>query len=433
MILAQCQHKKSQNAYAPSQKNIYEILEIFFEVNILNKIPTIERILVNTPYKIALAAGLALALCLLFLPFTLDVAVIGILCSIVLLALAVAVKKDWIKYIFIAFFSLTLPLSLFEAYAFFLTWNYKGLHDEHIREGGNYIIHHPLVGYTGKASSSVQAKRILDGKVLYNARYTMNPQGLRVTPEHPHARHAVLLFGCSFTFGDGLNDTETIPWQLGQELGANYRVFNFALSGYGPHHMLAIIQNTLPDLSEFDSVSAYYIAIRTHENRAAGLKFEDTDGPRYVLEHEKAVRAGTFKDRKPFFWEGKYEHLWEKSYIFTFYKAQLARHLGAFNTEEKRFELTRAIITQGAEELHRAYPESTFTTLAYPPEIMQKLPPLPQSIPLIDMEAWFPDFATHPEAYRIPIDNHPNALAARLAAKHIADLIRAQQKGKEVQ
>ncbi len=378
----------------------------------------------STSFQIALCAGFALLVSCLIPAFALDIFVMGILMTLLLMALSAAVQQQWLKYVCIALFSLTLPLTFLEGYAFFLKQHYMGLKTQYVREGGTHIKRDAVLGYTGNPSSSVRERHIRDDVTLYDARYTLNEHGQRITPQHPHARHAVLLFGCSFAFGDGLNDDEALAWQLAKRLGDDYQVFNLALSGYGPHHMLAIVENTLPDLSQYEDIAAYYMIIRSHENRAAGLKFEDSEGPRYVLEGGKAVRMGSFKDEPPLFWEGKYEHIWEKSNAFTFYKQQLAQLLVPLNTPEKRFALTRAIIGTAAQTLHQKYPQSTFRALAYPPEIMSKLPPLPDDIPLVDVEAWLPNFAENPDKYRIPIDKHPNALAMSLVAEQLEILVR---------
>lgn len=64
---------------------------------------------------------------------------------------------------------------------------------------------------------------------------THNSQSFRIThPPTPNrdARQKVWIFGCSLTYGWGLNDAETYPWLLQQKF-KNFEFVNFAVSSYG--------------------------------------------------------------------------------------------------------------------------------------------------------------------------------------------------------
>ena len=65
-------------------------------------------------------------------------------------------------------------------------------------------------------------------------------------------------FGGSQTFGEGLNDDETIP-ALVQKKTRVHRVYNYAYRGYGPHQMLRMIEtNALKDqLKETNGIAFY--------------------------------------------------------------------------------------------------------------------------------------------------------------------------------
>jgi len=59
-------------------------------------------------------------------------------------------------------------------------------------------------------------KQYNDGEIIYNANYTTDKLSRRLTPvDSPDQRDKfAVFFGCSFTFGDGLNDEETLPISL---------------------------------------------------------------------------------------------------------------------------------------------------------------------------------------------------------------------------
>ncbi len=57
-----------------------------------------------------------------------------------------------------------------------------------------------------------------------------------------NTKSPVILFGCSFTFGAGLNDNETFSYKLSKYTGRN--VYNRGLSGYGVQHMLYMLNDS---------------------------------------------------------------------------------------------------------------------------------------------------------------------------------------------
>ena len=55
----------------------------------------------------------------------------------------------------------------------------------------------------------------------------------------------VAFFGCSFMFGHGVEDDQTLPYYFVREAGGTFEGFNFAGEGWGPHQMLREIENRL--------------------------------------------------------------------------------------------------------------------------------------------------------------------------------------------
>jgi hypothetical protein len=77
-------------------------------------------------------------------------------------------------------------------------------------------------------------------RVLYQAAYSTDPFGLRATihPDSGSNRDRFLAFlGCSFTFGEGVEDAETYPSRVASLL-PKYRVYNFGILGSSPSEML---------------------------------------------------------------------------------------------------------------------------------------------------------------------------------------------------
>ena len=74
----------------------------------------------------------------------------------------------------------------------------------------------------------------INGCVEYNA--THNSEGRRITSMKPViSNNKIFIFGCSFTYGVGVNDAETYPFLLQNRL-QHYEVYNFSIPGSGTIH-----------------------------------------------------------------------------------------------------------------------------------------------------------------------------------------------------
>ncbi len=365
-------------------------------------------------------------------PFTQKFFLVGLSLSIFFLLLAISISQNIVKYACIILFSLCLPLALFEGYSSILMHIYTGSHRHTVVSeinGKTLSTKHADVGYVPLANNTVTVTAVQEETLLYKATYTTDGDGRRITPQNPQAKTAVLLFGCSFTFGEGLNDRQAMAWKLGELLGENYQVFNFGYSGYGPHNALAIIEHTLPDLQKFERILTYFIVIPDHIIRVAGLT--SGDGPRYELEKGTLVRRGTFASLPPLPWEKDGWKWLQQSALFTFYRKPITEKFLPYNTDAKRKELLRAILTTGADKLHSLYAQNSSSVLIWPvgnSSLATDLAPLAPHMPIITMRAWLPKYNENSAIYTIPIDNHPNALANELIAENLAKLVHEQEK-----
>jgi hypothetical protein len=101
------------------------------------------------------------------------------------------------------------------------------------------------LGSAPKRNTSVtETKTLQNGKPVFHATYTIDALGRRVTPvEAPSDRRKFMLFfGCSFVFGEGLNDDQTLPYFIAR--GARcYTPYNYAFIGYGPQQTATVLQD----------------------------------------------------------------------------------------------------------------------------------------------------------------------------------------------
>jgi hypothetical protein len=100
------------------------------------------------------------------------------------------------------------------------------------------------------------------------------------------------------TFGEGVQDDETLPWHVGSLTGGRYATRNLSYHGWGPHQMLAALQSGRAErAARCEVTQVIYMAYYSHALRVAGRIPWDRHGPRYVLDDSgHAVRAGYFSD-----------------------------------------------------------------------------------------------------------------------------------------
>jgi len=107
-----------------------------------------------------------------------------------------------------------------------------------------YSTPHEVLGYGAPKSYETTYRRYSDDTLVYDVTYSTDEHGLRVPPRigDPNEAHCVLFFGGSFTFGEGLENEEAMPYRVGLLGQGRLRVYNFAYHGYGPHQMLAALE-----------------------------------------------------------------------------------------------------------------------------------------------------------------------------------------------
>nr|AUN37086.1 hypothetical protein [uncultured bacterium] len=105
------------------------------------------------------------------------------------------------------------------------------------------------------------------GGKIYEKTYTMMGSGFRYVPQPdtPKSSH-LACFGCSFMFGIGVNDNETLPARLADNW-PNAHVYNFAIGSYGPAQPLLQMQSGVLDELEEGPGAAVFMLMSDHLNR----------------------------------------------------------------------------------------------------------------------------------------------------------------------
>lgn len=145
------------------------------------------------------------------------------------------------------------------------------------------------IGSLPVPNTAIEFREFLDGQSISDVTYGIDARGLReISPSIQGRPHKVAFFGCSFMFGHGVNDNETLPYYFVLNSHGTFAGFNFAGEGWGPHQMLRELEigfvrrvAGVPDL-------AIYEVIPDHLRRLAG-RAPWEDGPKYVLCHGVAA------------------------------------------------------------------------------------------------------------------------------------------------
>jgi hypothetical protein len=267
--------------------------------------------------------------------------------------------------------------------------------------------------------------------VLFDTNYTIDSNDLRVAPpwRKDDLAGTALFFGCSFTFGEGLKDNETLPYQVGEQSGGRYRTFNFAFDAYGPSQMLAeiehgIVQRTVDTTPRY----AYYIAIPNHVWRVAGRTAWGQHAPRYVLDADGTVhQAGHFENRQSLALRlglgQRIEGQLNKSAMWRMLS------MGDSRITDDDIRLYFAVVRRSKELLEAQYPGIQFRVILWPNQhVSQQRATYEKlrdgfrkmSIPVDLVEDILPGYSVDRSPFILSsADHHPNALADRLLAQQV--------------
>jgi hypothetical protein len=224
------------------------------------------------------------------------------------------------------------------------------------------------LGYTVRPDAAITSIKKIDDRVVYDVVYSIDEFHRRETPvgQTEDRTRFLLFFGDSFTFGEGVNDNETLPYYVG-ELATEYKPYNYGLSGYGPQQMLAKLQSG--DLSdevlEPDGM-AIYVFIDAHVERALGSMYVHNawgdQMPFYRLNgQDNLVRDGNFTTGRPLV-SALYATL-ARSEIAHYYNVNIPPRL-----MDHHYGFTARVIAEARDEFRARFNSDEFYVVIYPDE-----------------------------------------------------------------
>lgn len=309
-------------------------------------------------------------------------------------------------------------LTVVEAGSFGLHWFWRPHVETWIEP--EYYQDHASFGYGPKPGISTRAWKRVDGRSVYDVRYSIDERGRRRTPvSHREERSKFLLtFGGSFAFGEGVEDGETLAFRLG-ELAADHLPYAYGFHGYGPQHLLAKLETgTLPEEVDQDEGTLLYVFIDSHVNRAIGSFVVYTGWanatPHYALDDTGIpVRRGSLTTGRPL-----------RSVVYSVLGLSPSlRYLGVeipFTITDRHVAFTAAILERSAELFEQSFERARFVVVLFPGSALADQ----IGAALRDRDVDYLDYSAlldwNDPRYFIPEDWHPAPETYRILAERLA-------------
>lgn len=282
---------------------------------------------------------------------------------------------------------------------------------------------HPDLGYAPTPGAVATARSFQGDRTIYDVTYSYDADGQRVSAPvaTPPAEGAVLCVGCSFTLGEGVEDTESYPYRIGELSGRTLEVNNFGFHGYGPHQSLAALQSGIAAAVTDSPVKlVLYFAIPDHIVRVAGRKTWDPAGPWFEVTDGVLRRAGNFDDRPgpPFPGRAWFFHTFADSALVQ----RLRTNPGDLRPED--IALYEAIVLQLRAEAEQRFPGAAFHLLAWegPPvwwDCLQRLEA--RGVVIHPVEKMIAGLAEGESIPTIPNDPHPTPAVLDAIARYVVE------------
>lgn len=258
------------------------------------------------------------------------------------------------------------------------------------------------------------------GATVFDVDYTFDAFGRRVTTQSDvdARREFLAFFGCSFTFGEGVEDDETMPSRTAA-LAPSVHVYNYGFSGYGPHQMLAQLQGDTmrAEIAEPSGIGVYTFIdhhVRRVSGTSDGLWGYLWDGPFFTVGPDgRLTTPGGFRwSRTP---------LTFLNYVVSRSQTAALFHRSFPPPSDAQTDLAVRVIEEARNTFVAKFDSDRFYVLIYPgvrsgPVLIPRLQRA--GLKVLDYARLFDGRAVQAS---IPNDGHPTPEAHRLVARKLVD------------
>lgn len=225
------------------------------------------------------------------------------------------------------------------------------------------------IGSLGRAGRWRSRAVAPGGVVAYDVFYGIDSSNRRITENSKRGGRAkpLVFFGCSYTFGLGLEDRDTLPSAVARKL-KDYRVYNYSYLGWGPNNILRLVSR--PGFSQEvkgQNGVAIYAFTDSQMTRIVGnlgltrmIPNWREFLPLYFLdENGKLQSQGMLAQGRP--WETEVHRILARSSILNYFKIDLPTAY-----RERNFQLFTAILKDIKRVLVKEMGFQDFYVLFYP-------------------------------------------------------------------
>lgn len=285
----------------------------------------------------------------------------------------------------------------------------------------------PILGWKHSKNVSVRHMVRSPDEFIIDAKMTFDEFRRRknIIPYDKNKHEKFLaLFGCSFTYGYGVNDNETLNHFINKHSKKTI-AYNYAIGASGTNMMLEQIRQNdfrkqIPLQSDGDFI---YVYIDSHIGRALGFLHEgqwSLSSPKYEWQNGSMVRKGSIEETEPI----------RQSFIslIRFLYQKLNIHLNFPPVNDSHYQYICDLTGESKKEWNKTYPNGRFIFYSHP-----TASDMPQSfvncltekgVQYVRGKAGVEPKADLP--LQIKYDLHPNSHANELIAKEILSLLEEQ-------
>ena len=286
----------------------------------------------------------------------------------------------------------------------------------------------PDLGYREKPNAQIRHIVRTKDFMIYDAVYTFDEHSRRVTvfPKAKSFTKFIALFGCSFTYGNGLNDNETINYFIAKN-NSEYFPYNYGIGATGTNTLLALSEDTDFHHQIEEKTGAFvYVFIPDHIARAAGrlpsLRWTK-DTPYFVSQKEGLVRAGSFVTGRS--WVTK-ALLWVDQHALP--GSLKNRIIPPLTSSDDQYACR--LVVESKKAFQRQYPGSPFIVYLHPFDLAPGIMGCLKENQIVTYQGHLPGLPANIDTYKIKYDGHPNAKANEAIAKEIIGIVKTVELGK---
>jgi hypothetical protein len=211
---------------------------------------------------------------------------------------------------------------------------------------------HPDLGFDAIPNASGTATARLGDALVFQATYSFDDTGARVTPGADRAKPPIVVAGDSFNFGNGLEDDQTLAYHLQALSHHKFWALNIARPGYGLHQVLRQIELDVPTQDGAPQFDWLIVSlVDNHIERVNGRYSWMRGTPRYVLNRLGALeRRGVYGDEGP---PGRAQLMIQNSRLLA--ALERLKHRLVESDDERRFVAVLHEISVRAETKYHAH------------------------------------------------------------------------------